>query len=171
MSGDPTQALAQAAARIRELEQQLQQLQQTLDSSRAQHEADLAKYRDLEVKQAADLAKYNELGAKYGTLQGQITRLQQQLQEQQRSATTQSQMYQDLLKRFESMYGEPVEDEIDITRGPQPYITPDGVNHATLLDARMHLLGQIAQTSIQQTHTLVSGADKIVPLVQRIKGT
>jgi hypothetical protein len=104
----------------------------------------------------------------------QIAQLRQQLTEAQAQADARVQAEQAktaaLVAKFGAMYGEPTADE-GIIKGPQPYITSeDQVAHATLEDARVHLVGLRARVDARGAKHLVANADELIPLIQRAAG-
>jgi hypothetical protein len=164
MSGDPSGALANAAAEIASLQAQIAQRDHDLAAARAQAASAGAAVDGANARAAA---AENARAAAERVDAARIAELQDHVDTAQQAMTAARASRDALAAKFEAMYGDPVED--GIARGPAPYVTmTDGAAHPTLADARLHLIAVTAGLSTQQARELVGKQDAVIPLLRRM---
>lgn len=159
---------AELAALITQLRTQLDEANESLTKQRAAWQE---KENGLNAQVAEANAKVVEMQrtlAQNASDNAQKLNEQSAALEDMKTKTREAEESRDLLaQKFEELYG-PVEDGIRL--GPQPYITPDGNVHASLQDARMHLLSMEAGVTKVQAKALIAKAKTLLPMIEKLLG-
>ena len=162
MADDP-RSLAQAAARLEALAAELAKAKANLENA-AVEIAQL--YGKLRAATASRKEAERATGELRVHLDGLAAAHAQELQQAARATAKAVAERDALAAKWDALYG-PVEDGIAL--GPQPYVTVhDGQGHATLEEARVHLVAQYAGMTHGDARTLIERAHELVPLLQRV---